>query len=185
MVDEVATALSMHTPVNDEERLSHRRMGDLLTSPGDPFSRSHLDPGHFTASTLVLGRAGLLLIHHAKLDRWLQPGGHVDAEDASLFAASLRELREETGVVDVAGDGMVFDLDVHPIPANSRKGEPPHEHFDVRFLVRTTTAPIVALAASDALAVKWVPLTADSPTLVEAVGTRVLKKLMNATKPRT
>ena len=80
-------------------------------------------------------RDALLLVHHAKLERWLQPGGHVEAGDASLLLAAQREVLEETGLEHLVCEATdPFDLDVHRIPG--RAGEPEHEHFDVRFLLR-------------------------------------------------
>jgi 8-oxo-dGTP pyrophosphatase MutT (NUDIX family) len=118
------------------------RMFDLLAAPGDPLQRTHFEPGHFTASAFVLAPDGrlLLLIHHAKLDRWLQPGGHFERADADLLATARREATEETGldrlsVVD--GDTGLFDLDIHEIPARERG--PAHLHFDLRFLLRAAT----------------------------------------------
>jgi 8-oxo-dGTP pyrophosphatase MutT (NUDIX family) len=108
----------------------------LLDVPGDPFARDHFVPGHFTASAFVLSpaRDALLLIHHSKLHRWLQPGGHVDAGDPDVLFAAQREVEEEVGLVDLSpaepGAGL-FDADVHRIPA--RRAEPEHEHFDLRF----------------------------------------------------
>jgi 8-oxo-dGTP pyrophosphatase MutT (NUDIX family) len=70
------------------------------------------------------------LILHRKLQLWLQPGGHVEPEDADPEAACRREIEEETGVVGLASLGL-FDLDIHDIP--NRPGEPVHAHFDVRY----------------------------------------------------
>jgi 8-oxo-dGTP pyrophosphatase MutT (NUDIX family) len=109
----------------------------LAATSGDPFRRDHFAPGHFTASAFILAPAGdgLLLVHHAKLDRWLQPGGHVEAGDSDLLAAARREALEEVGLADLPCEVEgPFDLDVHAIPA--RGAEPAHEHFDVRFLFR-------------------------------------------------
>jgi 8-oxo-dGTP pyrophosphatase MutT (NUDIX family) len=75
-----------------------------------------------------------LLTHHAKLDRWLQLGGHADG-DGNVLAVAVKEAEEESGLLDFVQVGKgIFDIDIHPIPA--RKGEPEHLHYDVRFVLR-------------------------------------------------
>ena len=101
-----------------------------------PWRRATL-AGHLTASAWVLDRTRTFaaLIHHRKLNRWLQPGGHVDDADATWRAAARREVTKETGLarfISEPADEQLFDVDVHPIPA--RKHEPAHFHYDLRFL---------------------------------------------------
>ena len=138
------------------ERTHKARTLSLVCEAADPFDRGHYVPGHITASAFVVdrARAEVLLILHGKLERWLQPGGHVDPEDGSVLAAVQREVLEETGL-NVAADGCeLLDVDVHEIPA--RKDQPAHEHFDVRFVFER--GPGVARAGSDAQNVRWVPI---------------------------
>ena len=40
----------------------------------------------------------LALIRHKFLNRYLQPGGHVEETDSTVLAGALREVREETGI---------------------------------------------------------------------------------------
>src|SRR5882724_11068654 len=74
-------------------------LGLLRNSP-EPFSRSQFQPGHITCTALVAhpSRPLVLMMHHHRLQRWLLPGGHVEAGDASLSAAAARESEEETRV---------------------------------------------------------------------------------------
>ncbi len=94
----------------------------------------HYVPGHFTASAFVTDPSleQVLLIHHGKLDIWVQPGGHVEPGDASVLEAAVRETTEETGVGGLAPHSdELFDIDVHPIPV--RGDAPAHRHYDLRF----------------------------------------------------
>ena len=96
----------------------------------DPFARTTL-PSHVTASAVVLDeRSTTVLLHlHRRLDRWLQPGGHVEPGEHPDDAA-VRETVEETGVAVAhppAGP-LVVHLDEHPGPDG-------HVHLDVRYLL--------------------------------------------------
>ena len=105
----------------------------IETYPEDAHLRSRLE-GHLTASALVLDASleRVLLLHHRKLERWLQLGGHCDG-DGNLISVAWRESVEESGISDLEIVPRVIDVDIHEIPA--RPGEPAHLHLDTRFLV--------------------------------------------------
>ncbi len=126
----------------------------LLDGP-EPCSRHRFSPGHFTASGFVLppDRNALLLVWHAKIGAWLQPGGHIEPDDAGPLAAARREVAEETGIAELSslGEGL-FDVDVHAFPA--RGDDPEHLHFDLRFLF---LSPARRLPGGSERA-RWAPL---------------------------
>lgn len=102
---------------------------DFLREP-QAFLRSNL-AGHFTGSAWLVSGDGqrALLMHHRKLNRWLQPGGHADG-DTDLARVALREAEEESGLSELVVEPDIFDLDRHRIPA--RGEEPEHWHYDAR-----------------------------------------------------
>jgi 8-oxo-dGTP pyrophosphatase MutT (NUDIX family) len=109
---------------------------EFAVAHADAFERT-CGPGHFTGSAWLVDASGrrALLLHHRKLDRWLQPGGHADG-DGDLARVALREAEEETGLSGLVVEPAIYDLDRHRIPA--RGAEPEHWHYDVRFVVRAT-----------------------------------------------
>jgi len=147
--------LTGYRPPALEER-AHGLMLDLLATSADPLSRDQFDPGHFTVGAFVVAESHILLIHHRRLDMWIEPGGHIDPEDRTLEAAAIRELVEETGVNAHLTDRGIFDIDVHAIPA--AKGEPAHTHFNVGFLF--TAEMVEPVAAPEVRAARWLSLDA-------------------------
>jgi 8-oxo-dGTP pyrophosphatase MutT (NUDIX family) len=139
--------LSAYVPEDGADSRSLERIRELVATASDPFTRDV--PHHVTAAAVVARPDGsaFLLVHHRRLGRWLQPGGHVEPEDATVLAAARREAREETGVSALAlpcGD-LVLDVDVHDIPPSA--GRPAHVHYDVRYLFTTAEAEISARLA--------------------------------------
>lgn len=151
------------------------RMLELARSPG-AFSRDHIEPGHFTASAFVVcpERTRVLLVQHAKLQRWLQPGGHVEAGDQSLISAAEREVREETGLsgLTLLSEG-VFDIDIHDIPARATEGA--HQHFDVRYAFAARSTELVA--SDEVRGARWVELAAVPELTGEESVLRCVKRL--------
>jgi 8-oxo-dGTP pyrophosphatase MutT (NUDIX family) len=175
-INHLVSLLEAHVSSDDLEAGHCAHMRQLCESVADPCSRHGYAPGHFTASAFVLSpaRDALLLILHSKLQRWLQPGGHIDADDQDVLAAALREVREEVGITDLSvAQAAPFDLDVHPIPANPR--EPSHAHFDVRFLLRAKSLDF--RAGSDAKSARWVPLDEIGLEISDRSVMRAVEKL--------
>jgi 8-oxo-dGTP pyrophosphatase MutT (NUDIX family) len=175
---DLQSLLMTHRAQDADERSHRARMLALLATPVDPFARTHFEPGHFTASAFILApdRSALLLIQHPKLGRWLQPGGHIEANDSDVLAAARREVLEEVGLRDLplAVEG-VFDLDVHRIP--SFGAEPAHEHFDVRFAFRAPDLELRLGQETEAKVARWFPLSELGPLASDASVLRAARKL--------
>ena len=128
--------------------------------------------GHLTGSALVVDPVSerMLLLHHRKLQMWLQPGGHADG-DGNLAAVALREATEETGIEGLRVVVPAIHLDIHRVePPN----EMPHLHYDVRYLV---LAPEGATAVGnfESTALRWVTLD-ELEALTDEPGLRVLAR---------
>ncbi len=126
----------------------------LLAHTVEPFSRYQFSPGHITCTGLVLGPSldRVLLVHHARLDRWLLPGGHVERTDRGIEDTARREVLEETGAaLDARFPPVLVGLDVHGIPP--KRNEPFHLHHDIVFGFRATSN--AAVCSPESRAVVW------------------------------
>lgn len=98
-----------------------------------------------------------------------RPGGHLEAEGTTLVGAALREVAEETGIpaeaLALVGEVPV-DIDVHPIPANPAKGEPAHQHFDLRYAFTINITPAVALQAEEVHDFTWLSRAEIEPAVL-------------------
>ena len=176
--------LSEHTPSDDQERTCVTRTLAVLDGKEDCFNKRVFTPGHVTSSALVVSpdEHAILLVSHRDFGFWMQPGGHLDPSDLDVLQAARRELQEEAGLFDVERPSWakgILDVDVHDVPAGLKRGEPAHNHFDVRFAFRARTLDVTA--SSDAKDARWFPLddlgSVNTDASVRRAALRVLQRL--------
>lgn len=169
--------LEAYHPVYLEEQKFKQQIIDFVVAHEDCFDRT-LSIGHITASAWLLNKQGThaLLMHHTKLDRWFQLGGHCDG-DSDVLTVAIKEAQEESGIEGiVAVSPAIFDIDVHLIPENSR--EAAHYHYDIRFLLQVVSdEQVVQNHESKQLA--WIEKRSDALPTDSASVDRMFHKWVN------
>src|SRR5580658_1038749 len=156
-VPSLGELLDPYQPDGEDEAADVARVRALIASQTDLWSRSV--PFHVTASALIVHPASgrVLLRWHQRQRAWLQVGGHADPGEDDPLAIALREAREETGLTDLRQwpdrpGPALRHLVIVPVPAG--RGEPAHEHADVRFVL-ATNAPDSIVAENPVAALRW------------------------------
>jgi 8-oxo-dGTP pyrophosphatase MutT (NUDIX family) len=170
----VRTLGEWRPPTRNQDRLRRLYVDHLAAYP-DGWSR-HCPGAHLTASSLICAPAAqqVLLTLHARLGRWLQTGGHLEAGDLNLQAAAMREAAEESGLEGLTIDPEPALLSRHEVLCSGA----PTFHLDVQFLVHTEECTKPAFGA-ESIDVQWfrrdqLPDVDDSVTsLVAAAGFRL------------
>lgn len=175
---ELPGTLAAYVPASADEAADVARIRAL---PGDPWLRSL--PLHVTASALVVHppTRRVLLRWHDRMGSWLQVGGHGDPGETDPYEIARREAREETGLDDVTawpdpGRPRLLHVVVVPVPAG--KGEPAHEHADLRYVL-ATARPDDAVPEHESGRLRWLSL-ADA---AEAVGEDNLRETLARLAP--
>ena len=160
---DLITLLDHYHPEGDAEAADVRRVLALLETAADPYRRDL--PLHVTASALIAHppSARVLLRWHQRQQAWLQVGGHGDPGETDPLAIVAREAEEETGLTDLVPwpDAAIRQVVIVRVPPG--KGEPAHEHADVRFLLATRTPDAVVPEGPDA-PLRWLSV-ADAEAL--------------------
>lgn len=123
---------------------------------------------HFTATIYILYEEKVLLLFHKKLQKWLPPGGHLEANELPCDGAK-REAYEETGLeVELITQENIwiqrpnaqsFERPylclLEEIPPH--KETPAHQHMDFVYIARPKHTPPILQTDEDHL-IRWFSL---------------------------
>jgi 8-oxo-dGTP pyrophosphatase MutT (NUDIX family) len=150
--DDAVAQLTAWTPYDsDQARLRDLYLEHLACHP-DAMTRA-CHPDHLTASAIVVtsDRRRVLLNLHHRYKRWMQFGGHCEADDKTVPQAALRETAEESAIAGLWLVGGIAQLSRHVVRCGPVR---PAHHLDVRF-VAVASDDIAAEASDESLAVGW------------------------------
>jgi 8-oxo-dGTP pyrophosphatase MutT (NUDIX family) len=168
--------LASYQPDGEQERGDVTRIRDLASTERDPWLRS--TPLHVTASALVVHPPSrrVLLRWHQRQQAWLQVGGHGDPGESDPLGIAIREAAEETALSDLTPwpDGALRHAVIVPVPAG--RGEPAHEHADLRFTL-ATRAPETIRAENPDAPLRWLTMAAAAGLTSEANLRETLSRL--------
>jgi 8-oxo-dGTP pyrophosphatase MutT (NUDIX family) len=156
---DLTALLDRYQPRGDTEAAEIQRVRALAETAGDPYRRDL--PLHVTASALIVHppTARVLLRWHQRQQAWLQVGGHGDPGETDPLVIVSREAEEETGLPDLAPwpDAEIRHVVIVNVPPG--KGEPAHEHADVRYFMATHTPDAIRPESAHA-PLRWLTLPA-------------------------
>lgn len=122
--------------------------------------------GHVVASAFIYSKKDekLLLVYHNDFKIYLYPGGHMEESDITPVDTAVREIKEETGIinikqVNICDNKLVpIDIDIHKIEYNKELNLPSHYHFDLRYLFFIDEITEVVLDTNELSDYKWVSI---------------------------
>jgi 8-oxo-dGTP pyrophosphatase MutT (NUDIX family) len=137
---------------------------DVLDTAKDPAGRATA-PGPITCSAVVIDESRRVLhIRDRAGGLLLAPGGHVEDADPTLLAAALRALSEAAGIdpgmlcLTPQFLGAPIDINVRDTTPALAKGEPAHQHVDLRFVFYLPDGrPRLTLQGDEITDAAWVP----------------------------
>jgi 8-oxo-dGTP pyrophosphatase MutT (NUDIX family) len=143
-----------HAPDPGQDTLRHAVLSFVLAR--DDACQRACVPGHVTASALVLDHTGTraLLTLHPRFGRWLQLGGHCEADDTDIVSAALREASEESGIEGLHMDADLAALHVHPVTCSLGV---PTRHLDMQFIAHAPAGAEI-VRSDESLDLRWWPL---------------------------
>jgi 8-oxo-dGTP pyrophosphatase MutT (NUDIX family) len=171
---DAVAVLSEWAATSAEADEARRQTLDLLRAGPAAVTRAHR-PGHVTASTMIVGEDGrVLLCLHGRMKLWMQVGGHCEPVDPTLALAALREATEESGITGLKLDPEPIDVHIHPVRCRPADGEPATgtHHHDVRFLA-VAPAGAIERISDESSALGWFTPDALPSPLADGVLTQL------------
>ncbi len=143
---------------NEQEERDREMMLRFMERNMDYLERTN-ETAHFSASVWVVNsdRTKVLMVYHNIYHAWSWIGGHADGEE-DLKAVAMRELREETGVMQARlVSEEIFSLESLTVDGHEKRGKyvPSHLHLNVTYLAVAQEEEELVVKPDENSGVRW------------------------------
>ena len=110
---------------------------------------------HFCASVILIDpeTKEILLVHHKKFNKWVQPGGHIEGYELPIDTA-LREVLEETGIkIKIIGHTL-DEVNIEPVAVSHYRNKV-GDMIDIQYIAIPLTKEINNDEDNDVI---WFPI---------------------------
>ncbi len=175
-------SVKSYTPYNEQEE-KDKEVFLYCTKVFDDVLTRNNEVAHITSSAFVVNRAKdkVLMIHHNIYNSWSWIGGHADGEE-DLLAVAMKELREETGVINSHPITLdIFSLDILTVLGHTKRGKyvSPHLHLSVAYLIEADDNDLLIVKEDENSGVQWIPLEEINVYSTELHMHKVYRKLIS------
>jgi len=155
-------AIERYKPFNEQEEHDKALILNALKTEKGVFSRDNA-LAHMTASAWVINpqHDKALMVYHNIYKSWSWLGGHADG-DENLLNAAIREVKEESGVVDVKPLFTdIFSLEVLTVDGHIKNGHyvSSHLHLNVTYLLEVDDKDPLFVKPDENSGVRWFSLS--------------------------
>lgn len=158
---DIREAIERYQPFNEQEEHDKALILRALHEEKDIFTRDNT-LAHMTASAWVVNpkHDKALMVYHNIYNSWSWLGGHADG-DKNLLDVAIREVKEESGVVDVRPVSTdIFSLEVLTVDGHIKKGQyvSSHLHLNVTYLLEVDDQDPLFVKPDENSGVRWFSL---------------------------
>lgn len=181
----LSSAIESYRPFNAQEEADRLQMLQLMSGQDDLLVRENRT-AHFTASMWTVNRARTktLMVYHDLYRSWSWIGGHADGME-DLCAVAMKELREETGVLNARlVNEDIFSLEILTVSGHRKNGVwvPGHLHLNLTYLAEADEEEQLCVCEGENSAVQWWSLAealqvSAEPWMTEHIYKKLIRKL--------
>jgi len=158
---DIREAIERYQPFNEQEEKDKVLILKALREEKDIFTRANT-LAHMTASAWVVNpkHDKTLMVYHNIYHSWSWLGGHADG-DENLLEVAIREVKEESGVVDVKPISEdIFSLEVLTVDGHIKKGQyvSSHLHLNATYLLEVDDKDPLFVKPDENSGVRWFSL---------------------------
>ena len=106
IVAQLCAHFAVATPCDERERESIEQFLAIAPTLDAPFDE-HANDTHITGSAIVVGKRGVVLHLHKRLNIWLQPGGHIEQGETRLLFLPHNKRQRNRHVMPLLQKGCI------------------------------------------------------------------------------